>query len=383
MNACRISRKALVWSAVAGAVILAGPTAIAGQIGSGKTRMVSTNGQIGSGVTTLKRAGNDLRVVGAIESVNFGAGTVTVLGQTVQVGDVSQLATLAANRVPVAVFGKATVAGVIVPRAIVVAGSEYVDGASEVYLKGVVTAVDSARGTAKIGAATVDFTASLYGVAATDIKVGTVVELVGTRPAAGGAVLADAVTPLGQIGSGLNGQIGNGQIGSGIDGQIGSGLNGQIGSGIDGQIGSGLNGQIGSRPQRPDRQRHRRSDWLRPQRSDRQRHRRSDRLRPQRSDRQRHRRPDRLRPQDRLRSGQIGSGIDGQIGSGLNGQIGSGIDGQIGSGLNGQIGSGLCAPSMGAIFGVQVPGRAGHSEASEAQLREGDRAWRGSAERKP
>jgi hypothetical protein len=30
------------------------------------------------------------------------------------------------------------------------------------------------------------------------------------------------------------------------------------------------------------------------------------------------------------------------------------------------------APSMGAIFGVQVPGRVGHSEASKAQLREGD-----------
>ena len=41
------------------------------------------------------------------------------------------------------------------------------------------------------------------------------------------------------------------------------------------------------------------------------------------------------------------------------------------------------APSMGAIFGVRVPGRAGHSEASEAQLREGDRAWGGSVERKP
>jgi hypothetical protein len=41
------------------------------------------------------------------------------------------------------------------------------------------------------------------------------------------------------------------------------------------------------------------------------------------------------------------------------------------------------APSMGAIFGVQVPGRAGHSEASKAQLREGDRAWGGSVERKP
>ena len=46
-------------------------------------------------------------------------------------------------------------------------------------------------------------------------------------------------------------------------------------------------------------------------------------------------------------------------------------------------GPGDSAPSMGAIFGVQVPGRAGHSEASEVQLRKGDRAWRGSMERKP
>jgi hypothetical protein len=43
----------------------------------------------------------------------------------------------------------------------------------------------------------------------------------------------------------------------------------------------------------------------------------------------------------------------------------------------------ICAPSMGAILEVQVLRRAGHSEASEAQLREGDRAWGGSAERKP
>jgi len=33
------------------------------------------------------------------------------------------------------------------------------------------------------------------------------------------------------------------------------------------------------------------------------------------------------------------------------------------------------APSMGAHLRVQVPLRAGHSEQSEAQLREGDRAW--------
>jgi len=42
----------------------------------------------------------------------------------------------------------------------------------------------------------------------------------------------------------------------------------------------------------------------------------------------------------------------------------------------------LCAPSMGAHLRVRVPLRAGHSEQSEAQLREGDRAWEGSVERK-
>ena len=36
---------------------------------------------------------------------------------------------------------------------------------------------------------------------------------------------------------------------------------------------------------------------------------------------------------------------------------------------------------MGAILEVEVLCRVGHSEASEAQLREGDRAWGGSVER--
>jgi hypothetical protein len=39
------------------------------------------------------------------------------------------------------------------------------------------------------------------------------------------------------------------------------------------------------------------------------------------------------------------------------------------------------APSMGALLWVQVPPRVDHSERSEAQLREGDRAWGGSVER--
>ena len=36
---------------------------------------------------------------------------------------------------------------------------------------------------------------------------------------------------------------------------------------------------------------------------------------------------------------------------------------------------------MSALLWVKVPPRADHSERSEAQLREGDRAWKGSVER--
>nr|MBP7908612.1 hypothetical protein [Pseudomonadales bacterium] len=39
------------------------------------------------------------------------------------------------------------------------------------------------------------------------------------------------------------------------------------------------------------------------------------------------------------------------------------------------------APGTGALLWVQVPSRVDHSERSEAQLREGDRAWGGSVER--
>jgi len=42
----------------------------------------------------------------------------------------------------------------------------------------------------------------------------------------------------------------------------------------------------------------------------------------------------------------------------------------------------FCAPSMGAILEVKVLPRAGHSERSEAQLREGDRAWETAAEQR-
>lgn len=41
----------------------------------------------------------------------------------------------------------------------------------------------------------------------------------------------------------------------------------------------------------------------------------------------------------------------------------------------------LCAPSMGAILEVQVLCVSDHRDRSEAQLREGDRAWEGSVKR--
>ena len=40
------------------------------------------------------------------------------------------------------------------------------------------------------------------------------------------------------------------------------------------------------------------------------------------------------------------------------------------------------APSMGVLLRVQVPSQVDHNERSEAQLREGNRVWEGSVERK-
>jgi hypothetical protein len=300
MKKRRILRTAVLWSGVvAGSAIGAGQSATAGQIGSGIVTQgqigsgVVADGQIGSGIALLKRQARDLVVVGAIDAVNPAAGTISVLGQTINVADAEQLYSLASNRVPVAVFGKASRDGAVDARAIVVAGREYVDGANTVFLKGRVSSLDLTTGVARIGKQLVDLTPALHQLDLASLKIGAVVELTGTRPVAGGAVRATGVALLGQIGSGstVDGQIGsgivtNGQIGSGntVDGQIGSGLQkskrGQIGSGIDGQIGSGINGQIGS---------------------------------------------------GIVTNGQIGSGntVDGQIGSGNT------VDGQIGSGASG------------------------------------------------
>ena len=149
----RILHTAVLWSGVvAGSAIGAGQSATAGQIGSGIVTQgqigsgVVADGQIGSGIALLKRQARDLVVVGAIDAVNPAAGTISVLGQTINVADAEQLYSLASNRVPVAVFGKASRDGAVDARVIVVAGREYVDGANTVFLKGRVSSLDLTTG---------------------------------------------------------------------------------------------------------------------------------------------------------------------------------------------------------------------------------------------
>jgi hypothetical protein len=59
----------------------------------------------------------------------------------------------------------------------------------------------------------------------------------------------------------------------------------------------------------------------------------------------------------------------------------TGTDSRIAKAAGKDTGCLFCAPGMGALLEVKVLPQAGHSERSEAQLREGDRAWRGSVER--
>ena len=135
----------------------------------------------------------------------------------------------------------------------------YVPGATQLYIKGPISAVNYAIGTARIGVLTIDYTATLATLKSEDITVGSIVAFDVLRYAdttqlyavVGNLIPNGANRNQGQTGSGSQTL---GQTGSGSQtlGQTGSGSQtlGQTGSGsiVMGQTGSGSRtlGQTGS-----------------------------------------------------------------------------------------------------------------------------------------
>jgi hypothetical protein len=307
-------------------------------------------------------ADSDLLVLGPVDLVEPSKARVQILGQWIPLSQkqINQGLEGLVGHV-LAVYGSVTADGSLEVVTVREQDStDYVPGATHLYLKGSVSALDSLHGTARIGALSVNYSNALHSLVAEDLSVGAIVSFSGLQFVGSNALYADnglvhntnvaqtlgqtssGITSLGQTGSGIKslGQTGSGitslgQTGSGIKslGQTGSGITslGQTGSGIKslGQTGSGITslGQTGSG----------------------------------------------------IKSlGQTGSGITslGQTGSGIKslGQTGSGITslGQTGSGIKslGQTGSGIT--SLGQTgSGIKSLGQTGSGITSLGQTGSG------------
>ena len=230
------------------------------------------NGACGASYTPdgqSRFANSNLLLRGPIENIDAASSRILVLGQWLPV-TASQIASSKVGQF-VAVYGSLTSSGKYVISALLHIDSiRYVPGATNVFIKGLVSSADRSAGSLRIGALSVDYTAALSQRGDLVISKGEEVALRGWQYGEFGSVYAQsaAVIPsarnvgmLGQTGSGATamGQTGSGatamgQTGSGAFtmGQTGSGAHslGQTGSGATamGQTGSGATamGQTGS-----------------------------------------------------------------------------------------------------------------------------------------
>ncbi len=227
---------------------------------------VSSANQLGSEHQMF--ATSNLLLRGPIEQVDVNHSRILALGQWFAVPK-SQAAASSPGQF-VDVYGAVSASGQYVVSALIHIGSVmYVPGATGVVVAGRISSVDKARGTARIGSLTIDYTAALASFSAQKLATGEVVKF-------GGLQYADPTTlyavnariapralavAMGQTGSGAvamgqtgSGAVAMGQTGSGAVamGQTGSGrhMMGQTGSGAValGQTGSGAvaMGQTGS-----------------------------------------------------------------------------------------------------------------------------------------
>ena len=193
-------------------------------------------------------AEGNLLVLGPVDAVEPSKAQVRVLGQWIPVSEnqVSQnLDGLVGHLL--AVYGSIASDGTFEVATVREQNSiEYVPGATHLYLKGSISALDVLHGTAQIGSLAVSYSGALHTMIAEDLSVGAIVSFSGLQFAGSSKLFAD---------NGLVHQVNLGRTGSGSVhtlGQTGSGTSalGQTGSGTSalGQTGSGTTalGQTGS-----------------------------------------------------------------------------------------------------------------------------------------
>ena len=201
------------------------------------TALVGAAATVGHAAGSGTSGASELLLIGPVEAVNTTQTRAVVLGQKISISPSDGIAV----GDTVAVYGTESADGTIHATQVQAEGL-YVAGATTVFLAGVVQKVQPAVGHAVVNGLTVDLTAAM-AQGAVSLTVGSKLQVVGTQPVGGGAVVAGGLSANGISGGGLsaNGISGGGLSANGISGG-GLSANGISGCGLsaNGISGGGL-----------------------------------------------------------------------------------------------------------------------------------------------
>jgi hypothetical protein len=154
--------------------------------------------------------GSDLQVLGDVESIDLAHGVLVVAGQHVSIG---QETAISYNGVPMS--DQTLALQMIQPGDLVAATGPldapvqsvsrlkeaYVAGATTVFVRAKVASSEPSSGRATVDRLSVDLTPAMADAQFANVESGQVIEAVGTRPVAGGVLLANTVSPSSIVGT--------------------------------------------------------------------------------------------------------------------------------------------------------------------------------------
>jgi hypothetical protein len=148
-------------------------------------------------VSELKNLyGADLQVVGQVQKIDLGKGLMVVAGQHIAISE-KTVFSVSENSVDaiklgdvVAISGALNAPVTSIDRL----DEAYVAGATVIFVKGKVAAIEKSIGVAKIDDLAVDFTPAMSSAEFPGLEVGEVVEAIGTQPSSGGTLLASGIS---------------------------------------------------------------------------------------------------------------------------------------------------------------------------------------------
>ena len=130
-------------------------------------------------------------LAGPVDKIDMANAIFESMGQTVMASQ----GMLSGMRVGdyVSVEGSVVAPGWLYADDVSVSGTPYVEGATEVFVTGLLTSVDQKAGTAQLGGLTIDYTSSLGNGKAPE---GAMWSFSGIRPAKGGVMISDRTADL-------------------------------------------------------------------------------------------------------------------------------------------------------------------------------------------